>query len=165
MNTRKTVFLALLIAQSLALFMFEGLIPVPFLAPGAKLGLANLVTIVALYTLSARDAATVVIIRIVLASLFGGGPSVLMYSLAGGLLSLAIMLALKRTAKFSVAGVSLAGGFTHNLAQILVAIVIMDSPALIYYLPILGTCGIVTGALIGLAASEIIARLRRVTTF
>lgn len=161
-NLRRKIYLALLIAQSLALFLFEGLIPLPFLAPGAKLGLANLVTIVALYTLASyREVLTIVVIRIMLAAFFGGGPSVMLYSLAGGLFSLGMMLLLKRTQKFSPIGISTAGGFSHNLAQIAAAAIIMKTPALFYYLPILGSLGIITGFLIGIVASGIIKRLPR----
>lgn len=161
-NLRSKIYLALLIAQSLALFLLEGLIPLPFLAPGAKLGLANLVTIVALYTLSSyREVLTLVTIRTMLAALFGGGISVMVYSLAGGLFSLSVMILLQRTQKFSPIGVSIAGGFSHNLAQIAIAAIIMETPALFYYLPILGNVGIVTGFLIGIVASGIIKRLPR----
>ena len=96
-KTFKTVYLALLVAQSLALFLFEGLIPLPFLAPGAKLGLANLITLIALYTLPRwQDTLLVILVRIILATMFGGGPTILLYSLSGGLLSFAVMLLLRR---------------------------------------------------------------------
>src|SRR5574344_2607749 len=101
-KTFKTVYLALLVAQSLALFLFEGMLPLPFLAPGAKLGLANLSTLIALYTLPRwQDALLVILVRIALATMFGGGPTILMYSLAGGLLSFAVMLMLRHSGRFS----------------------------------------------------------------
>ena len=88
-KTFKTVYLALLVAQSLALFLFEGLIPLPFLAPGAKLGLANLITLIAIYTLPRwQDTLLVILVRITLATMFGGGPTILLYSLTGGLLTM-----------------------------------------------------------------------------
>ena len=103
-GTFHLVYLSLLLSLSLTLFLFEGLIPMPFLAPGAKLGLANIVTVIALYTLPWRDAMLILILRIAIGSLLGGGPTVMAYSLAGGLVSFGGMVALKRTGRFSVIG-------------------------------------------------------------
>lgn len=158
--TRKRIWIALLTAQSLALFLFEGMIPVPFLAPGAKLGLANLITVLALYILPRwQDALTVLLLRILLASLFGGGPGIMAYSMAGGLLSFAVMTLLRRCPRFSLIGVSCAGGFAHNIGQLALAVLITGSPGLFLYLPVLGPCGLVTGFLIGFAASRTLLRL------
>ena len=159
-RTFKTVYLALLIAQSLALFLFEGMIPLPFLAPGAKLGLANLITLIALYTLPRwQDALLVVLIRILLTTMFGGGPTILMYSLSGGLLSFAVMMLLRHTRWFSILGVSAAGGFAHNLGQLLIASLVIGNPDLLLYLPILGPCGIITGLLLGTCAELVLKKL------
>ena len=159
-KTFKTVYLALLIAQSLALFLFEGMLPLPFLAPGAKLGLANLITLLALYTLPRwQDALLVILIRIALATMFGGGPTILMYSLAGGLLSFAVMLMLRHSGRFSILGVSAAGGFAHNLGQLLIASLVIGNPDLLLYLPILGPCGILTGLLLGTCAGLVLKKL------
>ena len=158
-GTFRLAYLSLLLAFSLALFLFEGLIPLPFIAPGAKLGLANLITVVALYTLSMRDALLLIVLRIVIGSLLGGGPTVLAYSLAGGLLSFGGMAALKASGRFSVIGVSLAGGFLHNLGQLAIATVAVESWGVFSYLPVLGMCGLVTGALIGFLAAMTLPRL------
>ncbi len=162
-RTFRLVYLALLIAQSLALFLFEGLLPLPFLAPGAKLGLANIITLLALYTVPARDALLVLLIRVLLATMFGGGPTILAYSLAGGLLSFAAMLLLKKmsrhVATLSIVGVSAAGGFAHNVGQLLIAALVIESPGILFYLPILGPCGLLTGSLIGLAGGWTLRRL------
>ena len=159
-RTFKTVYLALLIAQSLALFLFEGMIPLPFLAPGAKLGLANLITLIALYTLPRwQDALLVVLIRILLATMFGGGPTILMYSLSGGLLSFAVMMMLRHTRRFSILGVSAAGGFAHNLGQLLVASLVIGNPGLLLYLPLLGPCGLLTGLLLGVCAGLVLKKI------
>lgn len=161
-GTFRMVYLSLLISLSLALFMFEGLLPLPFLAPGAKLGLANIITVIALYTLPRwHDALLVIVLRIVIASLLGGGPTIMFYSLAGGLLSFFCMLALKSNGHFSMLGVSMAGGFFHNLGQLLIAAVLMESLGVFYYLPILGACGLVTGGLIGVLASGALPRISR----
>lgn len=159
-KTFKTVYLALLVAQSLALFLFEGMLPLPFLAPGAKLGLANLITLLALYTLPRwQDALLVILVRIALATMFGGGPTILMYSLAGGLLSFAVMLMLRHSGRFSILGVSAAGGFAHNLGQLLIASLVIGNPDLLLYLPILGPCGILTGLLLGTCAGLVLKKL------
>ena len=157
--TRRLVRAALLVALSLSLFLLEGLIPLPFLAPGAKLGIANLVTLIAILTMPARTAALIVLTRIALASFFGGGPTVFLYSLAGGTMSLLGMLALKKTHAFSLFAVSAAGGFLHNAAQLAVGAAAASTPALFSYLPILGPCGILTGLLLAVCASRILARL------
>ena len=149
---------AILISMSLILFTVEGLLPPLFLPPGAKFGLANVVTVVALYKLSEIDALIILSVRIFLAGMFVGSPTVIFFSISGGLLSLAAMIFLRRTNKFSVVGVSAAGGFFHNVGQILAAIFFMDSHKLFFYLPILGTCGIFIGALIGLLCAIILRR-------
>ena len=158
-GTFRLACLSLLLALSLALFLFEGLIPVPFLAPGAKLGLSNLITVLALYILGTRDALLLLILRISIGSLLGGGPTVFMYSLAGGLLSFGGMAALKRSGRFSVIGVSLAGGFLHNMGQLLIAAWAVESTGVFYYLPVLGLCGLVTGAVIGGLAYGVLVKL------
>lgn len=161
-RTFRLTYLALLTAVSLSLFVLEGLLPIPFLAPGAKLGLANIVTVVALYTLTPRDALLVVCLRIGLASLFGGGPTVFLYSLAGGLLSFVTMLALQRTNAFSLMAVSAAGGLFHHLGQLFAAVAMTGTPTLLTYLAILGPIGMVTGMLTGCVAGMIRKRSMKV---
>lgn len=156
MKLRNYLYIALLTAISLVLFLVEGLIPLPFIAPGAKLGLANIVTVFALYTLGSRSCLLIILLRTGLASFFGGGPTVFFYSLAGGLMSLAVMSPLKRTARFSLLGVSAAGGFAHHVGQLLMAAWAADTLNLFRYLPILGPCGLATGLLIGLVSTKVI---------
>lgn len=154
------LLLALFTACSLVLFLVEGLIPLPFLAPGAKLGLANIVTIVALYLFPhATDALVIVICRTLLASLFGGGPAILLYSLGGGLFSFMTMLSLKNTSCFSIIGVSAAGGFAHNAAQLLIASLLMTDTSIFSYLSILGPCGLITGLLLGYLSFSLLAKI------
>lgn len=155
MELRNYLHIALLTAISLVLFLVEGLIPLPFIAPGAKLGLANIVTVYALYTLGPRSCLFIILLRTGLASFFGGGPTIFLFSLAGGLLSLAAMTLLKRTARFSIMGVSAAGGFCHHLGQLIIAALAAETLNLFRYLPILGTCGLITGLLIGWLAAKI----------
>ncbi len=156
---------AILISLSLILFLVESLLPPIFLPPGAKFGLANVVSLAALYLLSETDALIILLARIFLSGIFAGSPTVIFFSLSGGLLSLAAMILLKRTGKFSIVGVSAAGGFFHNVGQICAAIFFMSSQKIFFYLPILGTCGIFIGVLISLLSKEIIRRLQVLQNF
>lgn len=153
--------IALLTALSLILFILEGFLPLPLPVPGAKLGLAAIVTLIALYMLPARDAALMLTLRIVLASAFGGGLAPMLYSLAGGAASFAAMVLLKRYTQLSIVSISAAGGFLHNMAQLLVAAAVMQTSALFVYAPMLGIVGILTGILIGITARVILQKISR----
>ena len=153
--------IALLTALSLILFILEGFLPLPLPVPGAKLGLAAIVTLIALYTMSTRDAALMLTLRIVLASAFGGGLAPMLYSLAGGAASFAAMALLKRCTQLSIVGISAAGGFLHNMAQLLVAAAVLETTALFVYAPVLGAVGILTGILIGITAQSILQKISR----
>ena len=153
--------IALLTALSLILFILEGFLPLPLPVPGAKLGLAAIVTLIALYLLPARDAALMLTLRIILASVFGGGLAPMIYSLAGGAASFAAMVLLKRYTQLSIVGISAAGGFLHNMAQLLVAAAVMQTSALFVYAPMLGIVGILTGILIGITARVILQKISR----
>ena len=155
---RRSTTNAVLISMSLILFTLEGLLPPLFLPPGAKFGLSNVVTIVALYKLSEIDALIILSARIFLAGMFAGSPTVIFFSISGGILSLASMILLRRTKKFSVVGISAAGGFFHNVGQIFAAIFFTNSRKIFLYLPILGTCGIFIGVLIGSLCALILRR-------
>ncbi|MBO6203291.1 MAG: Gx transporter family protein [Selenomonas sp.] len=156
MELRNYLYIALLTAISLVLFLVEGLIPLPFIAPGAKLGLANIVTICALFSLGPRACLFIILLRTGLASFFGGGPVIFLYSLTGGLLSLAAMTALKKTTCFSIIGISAAGGFAHHFGQLIVAALAADTLSIFRYLPILGPCGLITGFIIGGLSTRIL---------
>ncbi|MBE8953300.1 MAG: Gx transporter family protein [Quinella sp. 1Q7] len=155
---------ALLISLSLILFAVESLLPMPLMPPGAKFGLANAVTVVALYMLTEVDALIILSARIFLAGILAGSPTTILFSMSGGLLSVAAMILLKRTEKFSVAGVSAAGGFFHNVGQIISATLLLGSEKFFLYLPILGACGIFVGVLNGLLSAEIIRRIKKIRT-
>ena len=153
--------IALLTALSLILFILEGFLPLPLPVPGAKLGLAAIVTLIALYLLPTRDAALMLTLRIILASAFGGGLAPMIYSLAGGAASFAAMVLLKRYTQLSIIGISAAGGFLHNMAQLLVAAAVLETTALFVYAPVLGIVGIFTGILIGITARGILQKISR----
>ena len=153
--------IALLTALSLILFVLEGFLPLPLPVPGAKLGLAAIVTLIALHLLPTRDAALMLTLRIVLASAFGGGLAPMLYSLAGGAASFAAMTLLKKYTQLSIVGISAAGGFLHNMAQLLVAAAVLETTALFVYAPVLGAVGILTGILIGITAQSILQKISR----
>ena len=124
----------------------EAQLPVFFAIPGMKLGLTNVVVLVALYGMGYGSAAVINLVRIVLVSmLFGNGMS-LAYSLAGGILSGAVMMLLKRTNAFSMVAVSIAGGIAHNIGQILVAMLVLQTAAQGWYLLVLWVSGLVSGS-------------------
>ncbi|MGM9973135.1 MAG: Gx transporter family protein [Clostridiaceae bacterium] len=167
-NTIKLVYIALLVAQALVLHLFESMIPVPFITPGAKLGLSNLITVIALYTLERkRDAFLVVTLRIILSTMFGGSLSTLMYSMAGGILSFAAMVVIKETFrdKVSIIGVSASGAVFHNVGQLLVAAGILHNIWVTLYLPILSIAGIGTGIFVGIAANYLTKHLQKIPYF
>ena len=159
-DLRIAVRIALLTAPSLILFLLEGLLPLPLPVPGAKLGLAALVTLFALYTLPhMRDAFLVLLLRILLASFFGGGIAPMLYSLAGGVLSFAAMALLKARTQLSIVGISAVGGFLHNTGQLAVAAAVMQTDALLIYAPVLGIAGILTGLAVGLLTKQILQKI------
>lgn len=153
--------IALLTALSLILFVLEGFLPLPLPVPGAKLGLAAIVTLIALHLLPTRDAALMLTLRILLSSFFGGGIAPMLYSLAGGAASFTAMVLLKKYTQLSIVGISAAGGFLHNMAQLLVAAAVMQTSALFSYTPVLGFVGILTGIGIGIAAQTILQKILR----
>ncbi|GAA0203347.1 Gx transporter family protein [Selenomonas dianae] len=158
MTIHRMTRIALLTALSLILFVLEGFLPLPLPVPGAKLGLAAIVTLIALHLLPTRDAALMLTVRILLSSFFGGGIAPMLYSLAGGAASFAAMVLLKKYTQLSIVGISAAGGFLHNMAQLLVAAAVMQTSALFSYAPVLGFVGILTGIGIGIAAQTILRK-------
>ncbi len=152
-------YCGVLTALAMIFSYVESLIPVHFGIPGVKLGLANLVVLSGLYYLKPTMVLTISLCRIVLTGLlFGNGVSIL-YSLAGGLLSYAVMLVCMAAGGFSPAGVSMAGGVSHNAGQLLTAVLILHTPVLIRYLPVLIGAGTATGLLMGLLTMRILKTL------
>ena len=162
-NRTKTVArYGLLVALAMIMSYLEAQLPVFFAIPGMKLGLTNVVVLVALYGMGYGSAAVINFVRIVLVSmLFGNGMS-LAYSLAGGILSGAVMMLLKRTNAFSMVAVSIAGGIAHNIGQILVAMLVLQTAALGWYLLVLWVSGLVSGAIIGVIGGELCRRLQKI---
>lgn len=159
-STSRTVALySVLAALALILSWLESLVPAFFAVPGMKLGLTNLVVLTALYLMGPVSALGVNLVRILLAALLFGNGMSLAYSIAGGMLSWAVMVLLRRTGLFRTPVVSIAGGVAHNVGQILAAMVLMQTTAVGWYLLILWFAGIVSGAVIGLLGAELCRRL------
>ena len=156
---KKTALLGMLVALAFVLSYIETLIPVNLGIPGAKLGLANLVVMVALYTLGTKEAFGLSMVRILLTGLTFSSMAAMLDSFAGGLLSFAVMALMKKTKKLSVTGVSVLGGIAHNAGQIFVAMWMLDTATLIYYLPVLAITGVASGTVIGLLAVMVIRRI------
>lgn len=151
----KIAYGAMLVALAMIFSYVESLIPISMGIPGIKLGVANLVTVLGIFFLGPCEVLTVVIMRIFLVGfMFGNGVSII-YSLAGGLLSLTVMLIIKKTDKFSMVSVSVAGGISHNIGQLLAAAIVLKSTAVGYYLPPLLVAGTLTGLLIGIVAQKV----------
>ena len=161
MSSRRLARYALLTALAMALSWLESLVPLAgAVPPGVKLGLTNLVVIFALYRMGLRDAAAISLVRVVLVAFTVGHSYSFAYSLAGAALSLAVMALLKRSGKFSLLGVSVAGGVSHNIAQVLVAMAVMETSRLAWYLPVLLVSGIAAGVCVGAAGALIVKRIR-----
>ena len=157
----KVAYFGVLTALALIFSYIETLIPIHFGIPGVKLGLANLIVVIALYKMGIKEAYTLSIVRVILAGFIFGNLFSILYSLAGGLLSLTMMVVLKKTEKFSVFGVSMAGGVFHNIGQLIMAAIVLESLSIAYYFPILLVSGVVTGLLIGLVSNEMLKRLKK----
>ena len=140
----------------------ELLIPINFGIPGMKLGLANLLVVILLYKGCPRDALLLSVIRILLSGLIFGNMFSIFYSLGGGLLSLAVMVFLKKTGQFTVAGISIGGGASHNVGQLLVAMFVVQTYQVGYYLPVLLIAGVITGAVIGILSAEVLKRTQSI---
>lgn len=158
-NTRRLAFGAMFTALALIFSYVEFLLPLPVPVPGIKLGLANLVIIIAIYRMSFKYAFTINCVRIVASGLLFSGVFGMLYSFAGGILSLVVMYVLYRTGRFSMVGISMAGGVMHNLGQLLTACLIVSSVSLMSYFAVLLFSGLISGILIGIMAYNIEKRL------
>ncbi len=160
MKSKKVAIYGLLIALAFVLSYIESLIPLPIPIYGIKLGLANIVVLVSLYLLGVRQAFALSLVRIILVGFTFGNLSTMMYSVAGGLLSWAMMTIIKKCKLFSMVGVSVIGGVSHNIGQIIVAIFVVDNLYIIYYLPFIIISGVISGILIGILGALCLKRLQ-----
>lgn len=156
-TTKKLVLCGMFTATAFVLGYVESLLPFSIGVPGVKLGLANIVSLFALYRIGTGSAFAILLARIILSAATFGNMNAFLYSLVGGLLSFAVMWLLKRSGKFSVMGVGIAGGVTHNTGQLLMASWMLGS-ALTAYLPVLMVAGAVAGVVVGGAAVMLVKR-------
>lgn len=165
---QKLIFISLLVAQGVVIGLVENMIPYPFaFAPGAKLGLANLITIIAIFTMRKRDSFLLIWLRLILTTLLGGTLSTFLYSMSGALLSYFGMLLVKKLGpkRVSIIGISATGGFMHNVGQLVTASFIAQSWTVMLYLPILSFLGILSGIAIGIAANFLLQRVETLKKF
>ncbi len=160
MNTRKMTILAMLIAISMVLSYLESFLPQMFIAPGMKLGLANIPVIFTMYKGKLSDAVIVSAVRVFLIAMIFQSFYSFLFSFSGALFSILLMYLCRRSGIFSVAGVSVTGGVAHNIGQIAVAALVIRTPGLLYYLPVLIIAGIIAGMLIGLISAVLIKRIK-----
>lgn len=163
LKTKKLTFLGILAALSIVLSFVETLLPPIYAAvPGIKIGLSNIVSIFLIYKFTVRDTVLVTLVRVLTVALLFGNIMTLSYSLAGAFLSITAMLILKKTNRFSTVGVSIAGGVSHNLGQIIAAIIITSTIEIGYYMIILCISGILSGTLIGIVGALVIKYTKKI---
>ena len=160
LSSKQVATAALLAALALIFGYIEFLIPISLAAPGIKLGIANIVIVIALYKLGWKWALPINVVRVLLSALLFGSMFSALYSLAGALLSFTVMAILKACGKFSIVGVSMAGGVAHNVGQLLVACFAMQTFNVLYYYPVLLISGLATGIGIGILATLVLNKLR-----
>lgn len=159
-RVQKMTLLGFLLAVSMILSYVESQIPFFFGVPGMKLGLPNMAVVMILYLYGWKEGLVVNAMRIVLTGFLFGNLSMILFSLSGAAVSFLMMLLLKKTDAFDITGVSMGGGWAHNIGQILVAITVVKTSGMLYYLPVLAVAGIVTGFVNGFVASRVIPRVK-----
>ncbi|MDE5865029.1 MAG: Gx transporter family protein [Lachnospiraceae bacterium] len=153
---KKTVLLGFLLAIAMILAYIESILPLAIGIPGVKLGLPNLVVVLLLYSCGKREALAVNLLRIMLTGFLFGNLYSILYALAGAIFSFCVMAIVQKTGMFSIIGVSISGGISHNIGQILVAMIVVETFAPAFYLPFLLIAGAITGLLIGIVSARVI---------
>ncbi len=161
---KRVPYLGLLLAFALALSYIEVLLPIGTGIPGVKPGLANLAVLLCLTLFSPVDALLLTVLKACLSCLLFGNMSMLLYSLSGAVISCIVMIAASRVIKLHLPVVSMCGGIFHNLAQFAVALLILHTKGLFYYLPVLTASGLVTGLILGILASLVSPKLKKILT-
>ena len=159
-RTRRLTTFALLASLAMILSFIESRIPAFVAIPGVKVGLANIAVLFALYRLGIKEAIVVSVIRIIAISMLFGTPMSAIYSLGGALVSFTVMILLKRLTPASEVSVSVAGAVGHNIGQIAVACILLETNVVIYYLPFLFLSGTIAGVVIGIVSALVIKRVR-----
>lgn len=158
-KNKATAMCGVFIALAMILSYLENLIPIYFVVPGIRLGLANIVTIIALTELGLKSAIIVSFGRIVLSGILFGNVTVIIYSLAGATLSLLVMCIVRKIKVFTLTGVSICGAVAHNFGQIIVAVIVLNNINIMYYMLVLAVTGAVTGTAIGILTGIILKKL------
>jgi heptaprenyl diphosphate synthase len=159
-NTKKLTTLAITVSLALILSFIESRIPAFVAIPGIKVGLANIAVIFTLYKLGAKEAVGVSIIRVLLVSMLFGSPVSMLYSIAGAVLSLTVMIILKKLTPLNEITVSVCGGVMHNIGQICMASIMLSTNVVIYYLPFLLLSGIIAGVAVGVVSGLLIKKVK-----
>jgi len=149
---KKIAYYGVFAAVAIIIAWIERQIPLPIPIPGVKLGLANVVVVIILYAFNPRWAISISVLRVILVSLLFGGPSAAIYALVGAMAAFIAMFLVKKAKIFGIIGVSVAGGVAHGVAQVFTGMILLETPALIYYTPFLMITGVVTGVLVGYTA-------------
>ena len=161
-KTKKLAFMAVLTAIALTIFMIENQIPAPVPIPGVKLGLANIITLAAMCILGRREAAAVLFMRIVMGAVFAGAPSTLIYSAAGGFcayLVMCIFIGLFKENQIWI--VSALAALAHNAGQLAACALIVKTPGILVYAPVLAASGVITGVFTGFAAMYLVRAVKK----
>lgn len=156
---KKTALFGVFLAAALLLGYVESIIPIQVPIQGVKLGLANVAVLFMLYLFGPKEAVCISVLRIFLSGFLFSNMAAILYSLAGGLLSLLVMELFRKLPGFSVIGVSIVGGVAHNAGQLITAMLVLDSVNLVYYFPILLISGVITGMLIGIVVKQLLPKV------
>ena len=160
MKTKKIAVLALAIALAMILSVVESQIPAFVAIPGVKIGLANIAVVFVLYKLGWKEAVLISLVRVFMVSVLFGTAVSLFYSVAGAVLSLTGMVLLRKTGLFSTVAVSVTGGVLHNVGQILMACLLLETTVIVYYLPFLILSGVIAGVVIGVVSAIMVNRVQ-----
>lgn len=159
-NTKKLTYLALIVSFALILSFVESRIPTFVAIPGVKVGLSNIAIMFTLYKFGVKEAIAVSLVRVVLVSMLFGSPVSMIYSIFGAALSLCVMFTLKKFTPLKEVSVSVSGGITHNIGQIIAASIILGTNVVAYYLPFLLVSGTIAGIVVGIASGLLITKVK-----
>ncbi len=159
--SRRVAFYGIFAALAVLMGYVEAMVPAPVPIPGIKLGLANVIVLISMYFISNKAALGVNVIRVVMSALLFNGFSGFLFSIAGAGISYIVMVLAKRIKSSSIIGVSVLGGVTHNIAQIGVAAIVLDTPGLMYYVPVILISGIITGVIIGIVSKYCLKHIEK----
>ena len=159
---KRIAYFGMFAALAIIFGYIEAIFPFHIGIQGVKLGIANLVIVIVLYKMGNRAAYAVSLVRIIVSGFLFSNAFSILYSIAGSILSLIVMIILKKKGWFSVCGVSVAGGVMHNMGQLLMAMIVTQTTSIIYYIPVLSVAGMIAGLVIGIVSGAMLKRLETV---